>query len=144
MSQATAFASPTAQPKTLTSRGFEVAMAPDRVHVAQIRRIAVAHMRLWDVPGPQAQDVRLVASELVTNSVEHGRGTVVLRMWLAGGQLHVEVTDESPVRAQLQDADDEDLSGRGLFLVASLADAWGVSTDGYTTWATFNVTRESG
>jgi anti-sigma regulatory factor (Ser/Thr protein kinase) len=35
------------------------------------------------------------------------------------------------------DADSE--SGRGLFLVASIADEWGVSPDGTTTWCTLTL-----
>ncbi|MFJ6566760.1 ATP-binding protein [Streptomyces sp. NPDC091292] len=140
MSRTPAVVPPAAEPKTPTSRGFEVAMAPHRVGIAQIRRIAVAHLRLWSVPAPLTEDVRLVVSELVTNSVEHGHGTVVLRIRHTGTQLRVEVTDENPAPAQLQDADDEDLCGRGLFLVAALADTWGVSDDGRTTWAAFALT----
>jgi serine/threonine-protein kinase RsbW len=144
MSPATAVAPPAAQPKTLTSRAFEVAMAPDRVRVAQIRRIAVAHMRLWSVPTPLAEDVRLVVSELVTNSIEHGQGAVLLRMRRTDSRLRVEVTDENSAPAQLQHAEDEGLCGRGLFLVASLAAAWGVSDDGRTTWAAFALAEASG
>lgn len=144
MSLATAVAPPAAQPKTLTSRGFEVAMAPDRVRVTQIRRITVAHMRLWAVPTPLAEDVRLVVSELVTNAVEHGQGTVLLRMRRTDSQLRIEVTDENSAPAQLQNAGEEGLCGRGLFLVAFLADMWGVSDDGRTTWAAFALAEASG
>ncbi|MEE1797525.1 ATP-binding protein [Streptomyces sp. JV176] len=118
-------------------------MAPDRFRVAQIRRIAVAHMRLWAVPAPLVEDGQLVVSELVTNSIEHGHGAVLLRMRRTESQLRIEVTDENSAPAQLRHADDEDLCGRGLFLVASLADVWGVSRDGRTTWASFTLPGES-
>ncbi|MFF2852455.1 ATP-binding protein [Streptomyces sp. NPDC058001] len=143
MSPAPAVVPLVAQPTTPTSRCFAVAMTPDRVRVARIRRIAVAHLRLWAVPDALTEDVRLVVSELVTNSVEHGHGTVVLRMRHTGSRLRIEVTDENPAPAQLQDADDEGVCGRGLFLVASLADAWGVSDDGRTTWAAFTLAGET-
>ncbi|MFF5567690.1 ATP-binding protein [Streptomyces sp. NPDC012623] len=144
MSPATAVALLSTKPKTPRSRAFEVAMTPDRVRVAQIRRIAVAHMRLWAVPTPMAEEARLVVSELVTNAIEHGRGAVLLRMRHTDDKLRIEVTDENPAHAQLQEADREDLCGRGLFLVASLADVWGVSGNGRTTWAAFSLARGTG
>ncbi|MFE9888058.1 hypothetical protein [Streptomyces scopuliridis] len=57
MSPASAVALPAARLKT---RVFEVAMAPDPERVAQIRRITVAHMRLWAVPALLTEDVRVV------------------------------------------------------------------------------------
>ncbi|MFF2852972.1 ATP-binding protein [Streptomyces sp. NPDC058001] len=131
--------SPAVQPKTPTSRGFEVAVTPERVHVARIRRITVAHLRLWALSDALAEDVRLVVSELVTNAVEHGKGTVSLRVRHTPSLLRIEVTDESPAPAQLQSADGEDLSGRGLFLVAAVSSDWGVSRDGRTIWADFRI-----
>ncbi|WP_326613464.1 ATP-binding protein [Streptomyces scopuliridis] len=116
-------------------------MAPDRVRVAQIRRITMAFMRLWDVPDPLAEDVRLAVSELVTNAIEHGHGSVGLRMRNTSSELSselsVEVTDENAVPALLRTAEDDDVRGRGLFLVAVLSKEWGVSDDGMTTWCTF-------
>ncbi|MCL7381275.1 ATP-binding protein [Streptomyces sp. 35G-GA-8] len=136
MSPASAVAPPAAQLRTGV---FEVAMAPDPARVAQIRRITVAHMRLWAVPATLAEDVRLVVSELVTNAVEHGHGTVSLRMRHTGSHLHIEVTDANPTPAQLCAAADDDVCGRGLFLVDALSGNWGVSNGGTTTWATFHV-----
>ncbi|MFF2845553.1 ATP-binding protein [Streptomyces sp. NPDC058001] len=77
---------------------------------------------------------------MVTNSVEHGQGAVALWMRHTDDELRIEVTDENSAPAQLQDAADEDVCGRGLFLVASLAGAWGVGDDGRTTWAAFTLT----
>ncbi|TXL87698.1 ATP-binding protein [Streptomyces sp. IB2014 016-6] len=135
MSHATAAAPSAAKPET--SRAFEVIMAPDRARVAQIRRITMAFMRLWDVPAPLAEDVRLAVSELVTNAVEHGHGSVGLRMRNTGSELSVEVTDDNPAPARLRTAEDDDVCGRGLLLVAVLSKEWGVSDDGRTTWCTF-------
>ncbi|EST31695.1 ATP-binding protein [Streptomyces niveus] len=134
-----AVALPTAKPETrpLTPRAFEVVVAPDRVRVAQIRRITMAFMRLWDVPAPLAEDVQLAVSELVTNAVEHGCGSVGLRMRHTGSELSVEVTDENPAPARLRAAEDDDVCGRGLLLVALLSKEWGVSDNGRTTWCTF-------
>ncbi|MFJ6565940.1 ATP-binding protein [Streptomyces sp. NPDC091292] len=110
----------------------------DRLRPGQARRVVRARLRHWGLDG-LVETAQLVTSELVTNAVEHGHGTVTLRMRHTGGELHIEVTDENPAPAQLQHADDGDLCGRGLFLVAALADAWGVSDDGHTTWAAFTL-----
>ncbi|MEV0778606.1 ATP-binding protein [Streptomyces sp. NPDC050428] len=141
MSHATTAALPAAKPETkpLTSRAFEVVVAPDRVRVAQIRRITVAFMRLWDVPDPLAEDVQLAVSELVTNAVEHGHGSVGLRVRNTGSELSLEVTDRNPAPARLRTVEDDDVCGRGLFLVAALSKEWGISDDGMTTWCTFRL-----
>lgn len=68
----------------------------------------------------------LLTSEVVTNAVVHGDGTVLVRAHTAAGRLRVEVEDEGdggPVEKQAaRDAE----GGRGLALVAALADDWGV------------------
>ncbi|WP_326682025.1 ATP-binding protein [Streptomyces sp. NBC_01237] len=126
-------------PGPLASRAFEVVMSPDPVRVPQIRHVTAAVMRNWAVPIPLAQDVGLVVSELVTNAIEHGLGTVCLRVWQGPGELHVEVADDNPAPARLRAAGDEEESGRGLFLVADLARGWGVRDGGRTTWATLRA-----
>ncbi|MBT2396246.1 ATP-binding protein [Streptomyces sp. ISL-100] len=104
-----------------------------------MRKITAAHLRLWRVPEPTAENVILAVSELVTNGIQHGHGAVGLKAIYSDGVLRVEVTDGNPSPAQLAKADDDDLSGRGLFLVAVLAHNWGVSDDGHTTWCAFHL-----
>ncbi|MCX4862465.1 aldo/keto reductase [Streptomyces sp. NBC_00257] len=48
--------------------------------IAQMRRITAVHLRYWQVPESLRPEVILVVSELVTNSVVHGRGQVGLRI----------------------------------------------------------------
>ncbi|GHH08807.1 ATP-binding protein [Streptomyces rubradiris] len=65
----------------------------------------------------------LLVSELVTNAVQYaGTGSVSLVVCLDETVLRIEVCDTNPVLPQptLPDADSE--GGRGLFLVAALAD----------------------
>jgi len=82
-------------------------------------------------------DVRLLVSELVTNSVRHsGRGAdgeIGLEVTLEPDSLRVEVADpgagfEPRPRARNQSQG----SGWGLFLVDRLTDRWGVAADGGT------------
>lgn len=117
--------------------GFAVAFTPDECLVAHIRKITTEYLRLSRVPEPAAENVVLAVSELVTNAIQHGHGAVALKVVRSAGTLRVEVTDGNPSPARLGSADDDALSGRGLFLVAVLAHDWGVSDDGRMTWCDF-------
>ncbi|MGW0628525.1 SpoIIE family protein phosphatase [Streptomyces sp. NPDC002758] len=90
-----------------------------------------------------ADDVMVAVSELVTNAVVHA-GTdieLVCRVDPDTGALSVEVTDHHPSRAPRDNAVESPYEtpefGRGLRLVATLAEAWGVtySIGTKTVWA---------
>lgn len=86
-------------------------------------------------------DLRLLVTELVTNSVRHGgsgpRAAVYLRMKVTRRKVRVEVRDRGPGfddRRKPQPAEDR-ASGWGLVLVDRMADRWGVeSKRGTTVW----------
>ncbi|MEU1281303.1 ATP-binding protein [Streptomyces sp. NPDC005805] len=100
--------------------------------------------------GDAVDVAELLASELVTNALVHTDRGAVVTATVEDARLHVEVRDfvaVLPVREPpgtgadeasadgasgdgSEDADGADLgtSGRGLFLVDRLADAWGVRT----------------
>jgi anti-sigma regulatory factor (Ser/Thr protein kinase) len=83
---------------------------------------------LRDVLGDRYDDTVLMVSELVTNAVRHGRGsTVRMTARVRRGSLHVEIVDggdgfEAPDRP----AHPTSPGGRGLRIVGSLSDDWGV------------------
>ncbi|MFI2203703.1 ATP-binding protein [Streptomyces sp. NPDC020192] len=91
-----------------------------------------------------ASDLALVVSELMANAVTHGRvpGTsgrqVAMSIEKAGSVYRIEVRDTQgdsmPVLGKPGDLSGE---GRGLLLVDSLADKWGVRPErvGKTVWA---------
>ncbi|CAL9359896.1 hypothetical protein SUDANB105_00642 [Streptomyces sp. enrichment culture] len=140
MSPATAVDPVVEGTRVRASYAFEVAIAPDPVRVAQIRRITVAFLRYRAVPVSLAQDVVVAVSELVTNAIEHGRGDVSLRIRHTDQEIRVEVTDDNPEPARLCDAAADHLHGRGLYIVAALTQRqWGVTNEGRTTWATFHI-----
>lgn len=71
-------------------------------------------------------DLELLTSEVVTNSVTHARprrdGTIMLAALHTGRTVRVEVTDGGPRAGTMRPADDPlPISGRGLRLVESLA-----------------------
>ncbi|HSA53102.1 MAG TPA: ATP-binding protein [Yinghuangia sp.] len=94
---------------------------------AQLRE----HTHIWHVGDEVTTTAQLLLSELVTNACRHARplphGRVTVRCALSPtGTLRVEVTDGYPVElARPRHPSPTDISGRGLALVASLANAWG-------------------
>ncbi|MEW1648619.1 ATP-binding protein [Streptomyces sp. NPDC091219] len=80
------------------------------------------------------QSADLLVTELVTNAFKHGRDDVGVRAYLTDTHLLIEVRDGSPEVPVLRDAALDDEAGRGLLLVSAVADAWGFSSDGTTTW----------
>lgn len=92
------------------------------------------------------EDVRLLVSELVTNSVRHGgaAGTPIeLDVTVTPAALHVEVSDcgggfePAPRRPGQSQA-----GGWGLFLVDRIADRWGAAQkDGTRVWFEVDLPR---
>ena len=80
----------------------------------------------WEVPVDPNVAV-LLTSELVTNAIRHEGGeTVTLAVTCSCGQLRVDVHDTSRSLPVLVEAPVDAEAGRGLMLVATLSDEWGV------------------
>ena len=91
----------------------------------------------WGLPAPLTEDAVLLVSELVGNAVRHtGAHVFGLRMMRRRGWIRVEVRDPSRGLPCLLPVHGLDTSGRGLFLVDTLSDRWGVDLlpRGKTTW----------
>jgi anti-sigma regulatory factor (Ser/Thr protein kinase) len=89
------------------------------------------------LPDGRGRDVRLLVSELVTNAVRHANleagDVILLVVELADGMLRVEVHDPGGGFVPRAPAPDPARpSGWGLYLVAELADRWGVDSDDRT------------
>lgn len=78
----------------------------------------------------------LVVSELVTNAIRYGRPPSRLRL-IRDRALICEVSDFSSTAPHLRRARALDEGGRGLFLVAQVAQRWGTRLEahGKTIWA---------
>lgn len=78
----------------------------------------------------------LLTTELITNSLLHAHSATHVHISSHSGGLRVEVSDRGGGDLVLQQLDVNATSGRGLFLVESLARAWGTSAsrDGRTVW----------
>ena len=88
--------------------------------VRRARNQARQALSRWGL-GQHADIAELIVSELATNAIRHGDGTVHVCVSFARGDLRVDVHDEAagrqPVRRQ---AAAEDESGRGLALLDGL------------------------
>jgi serine/threonine-protein kinase RsbW len=100
-----------------------------------------------ELPTNRLRDVRLLVSELVTNAVRHANldegDRIGLVVEVADHALRVEVHD--PGGGFVPSAPSPDPvrpSGWGLYLVAELADRWGVDSDD-TTLVWFELDRRA-
>jgi anti-sigma regulatory factor (Ser/Thr protein kinase) len=120
---------------------FELAGGPYAVTAA---RLALADLESHLDPSV-AFDVRLLVSELVTNSVQHAQvaeeDSIILAVGFSDQIVRVEVSDEGPgfEPPAAPPPDDAD-AGWGLFLVEQLADSWGVGDGGKGVW--FEIRRD--
>ncbi|GGW63914.1 ATP-binding protein [Streptomyces lucensis JCM 4490] len=94
--------------------------------VPEARRELRELLRHWGKPG-RSEIAELLTSELVTNALVHTDDDAVLTAVVRPGGLRVEVRDFVAGRPEPQAPDTGDgTHGRGLVLVESLADDWGV------------------
>lgn len=99
--------------------------------VPEVRRALRELLSRWGRPG-RSETAELLTSELVTNALVHTDSDAVLTATVGPRGLRVEVRDFLGRKPTLRpaNADDgthrDDTHGRGLVLVESLADEWGV------------------
>jgi anti-sigma regulatory factor (Ser/Thr protein kinase) len=79
------------------------------------------------------EDAVLMVSELVTNALRHGTGTITLRLDVERGALRVEVSDEGNVRLAPSPTPGAH-GGWGLRIIDRLADDWGVREGSTRVW----------
>ncbi|MFF7232997.1 PAS domain-containing protein [Streptomyces sp. 2333.5] len=96
---------------------------PDPSAVAHIRATAVRKLIEWGL-ADAAFTAELILSELVTNSIRYAAGPIRVRL-IRDTSLICEVSDRSSTSPHLRQAATTDEGGRGLFLVAQLAERWG-------------------
>ncbi|MFI9783141.1 SpoIIE family protein phosphatase [Kitasatospora sp. NPDC051984] len=120
-------------------------LAPDRYtawdltdnpeEVGRARALVAGQLRTW---GLEDLDfgTELMVSELVTNALRYGKPPIRLRL-IRDQHLICEVLDSSSTSPHVRHAADTDEGGRGLYMVAQLADRWGTRYHdrGKTIWA---------
>lgn len=117
---------------------------------AGVRTMVAEHLAHLRLPPDPLDDAVLATDELFANAVGHGSpgpaDTITVTLERTAHGLRVTVSDHSsdPPRARTADAAAE--SGRGLAIVAALADDWGVAppdpgTTGKKVWFTLVLPR---
>jgi serine phosphatase RsbU (regulator of sigma subunit)/anti-sigma regulatory factor (Ser/Thr protein kinase) len=111
--------------------------------LSEARHMIRAAVRAWGARD-RADEVELVADELITNALMHTEGSAVVTLRMLGGAdrtLRVEVEDSSSALPRPRDAGESGVSGRGLLLVDLLTDVWGVEArgGGKCVWCEFAV-----
>jgi signal transduction histidine kinase/DNA-binding response OmpR family regulator len=101
-----------------------------RASVADSRDVVARHLRSWGVDPATVDEFVLMASELVTNALLHGRAPIDIRLRRAGAELVFEVQDRAVYRPRRRRASEQDENGRGLQIVSVLADRWGSRATG--------------
>ncbi|WP_133914492.1 ATP-binding protein [Streptomyces sp. NBC_00582] len=98
--------------------------------VPEARRALRELLQGWGKPG-RSETAELLTSELVTNALVHTDDDAVLTATVSPAGLRVEVRDSVPGRPRPTVPNTDDgTHGRGLVLVQSLADSWGVRAQG--------------
>ncbi|MFE0149905.1 ATP-binding protein [Nonomuraea sp. NPDC059007] len=104
------------------------------------RKRIIQQLATWDYRLEPVIDenLQLVASELMTNALQHaGGGAISVTLWAEDNEAYLEVQDNSLDKPCVSVSADEDEHGRGLFLVESLSIEWGTDLlmDGKRVWA---------
>ncbi|MGV4981027.1 SpoIIE family protein phosphatase [Streptomyces sp. NRAIS3] len=118
---------------------WEVPADPRAVHDA--RDNAARQLAAWGLEDV-AFTTELIVSELITNAITHACGPIGLRL-IHERTLICEVSDASNTSPHLRRARSTDEGGRGLFLVAQVAQRWGTryTATGKTIWAEQQLPR---
>ena len=107
----------------------------DHAAAREARRFVLGHL-----PEHPLQDdvdrVLLCVSELVSNAIEHGRAPRRLELIVTDRNVRVEVRDADPHHPEPQTVSPLSLRGRGLQIVETASDSWGVRSlpEGKVVW----------
>ncbi|WP_116245821.1 SpoIIE family protein phosphatase/ATP-binding protein [Nocardiopsis sp. FIRDI 009] len=107
----------------------------DPAAVAPLRASVTRQLTAWELD-ESVFVTELILSELVTNAIRYGRGPIRVRL-IYDRSLICEVSDAASTAPHLRYAASTDEGGRGLFLVAQLAERWGTryTAEGKVIWA---------
>ncbi|MEU7005667.1 SpoIIE family protein phosphatase [Streptomyces sp. NPDC046332] len=116
----------------------------DPISVSQARSHIAQQLISWGLEELEFT-AELVVSELVTNAIRYGRPPIRLRL-IHDRALMCEVSDTSNTTPHLRRARTFDEGGRGLLLVAQLAERWGTrqARQGKTVWAEVSEKESAG
>jgi anti-sigma regulatory factor (Ser/Thr protein kinase) len=127
-----------------TGTSLRLHLEPTATAAEQVRRV-LRRLAAGTVFAGRLDDAELGATELVTNAVLHGRAPMTVQIDLDADCLRVAVVDGSAVSPSFSLLDPTAVTGRGLLLVAAVADRWGVEPEaqGKTVWMELSSTTPS-
>lgn len=111
---------------------------PEPDALALVRAALRYRLAEWGITGDDAHGALLVAGELVTNAVEHATSRVDVTVTCSSrSTLRISVRDDSSELPRLRRPGLTTARGRGLQIVAAVAERWGCAPDatGKTVWA---------
>ncbi|WP_346178475.1 ATP-binding protein [Streptomyces cuspidosporus] len=117
------------RPHTTGSPGYSETWRSEAETARRARGLVRAALNTWNLNGDLLDRAQLVVSELVTNSITHS-GCKLLRVSVTRYShygVRITVTDKSKKQPEPRRPALDDTSGRGLLLVQTMADDWGVT-----------------
>ena len=131
-----------ARPASTTSASTDLPAHP--LSARRARRFVLTALDAFGVHGVD-EIAELLTSEVVTNAVVHAGSGVRVTVEAVPAGVRISVTDTNPVFPALRRPGDQAESGRGLHLVDTLADRWGVvaATTGKSVWFELAVPEQS-
>ncbi|HWE54187.1 MAG TPA: SpoIIE family protein phosphatase [Acidimicrobiales bacterium] len=121
-----------------------VAVPPEPSVVGDVRHRIAAALAEWGVDPKQSESIVLVACELVTNAIVHGRPPIEFRARRTSDRVVLEVQDHARLLPHLRSPSADDEHGRGLQLVRALSKQWGIRPTGTGKWVWCNIALEDG
>ncbi|MEO6122638.1 MAG: ATP-binding protein [Ilumatobacteraceae bacterium] len=120
----------------MDQRGEQIELSHDVASPRAARAFVSRVLQGWGVNGTGIERFQLLVSELVSNAVLHGAGTIqisVSERALNAAVVRVAVRNEGHGQPVMRHAERNDLSGRGLQLIDELSQRWGSdAADGHT------------
>jgi anti-sigma regulatory factor (Ser/Thr protein kinase) len=116
----------------------ELELAPEPGSVGRARQFLTQELAGRGVPDDTVDIVRLALSELVTNAIVHASTDLVVTVVWEPDEVWVGVTDQERRLPAPREPAADAVGGRGLAIVAAVANDWGVDEQpggpGKTVW----------
>jgi anti-sigma regulatory factor (Ser/Thr protein kinase) len=121
---------PTPQPApTAVPQDIEWRLPRHARSVGRARTVFREQATSWKLPDAVTETAVLLLSELMTNAYRHAKVSPGREIWvrciLEMNRLRISVMDANDTLPEPRTAASDEESGRGLTLVAALADEWG-------------------
>ncbi len=117
---------------------YRLPLPPHKIASRQAHQVLRWALSDWCVPIEDADGVRVVLGELVTNALTHSTDVFTLALRLTDDLIVIEVRDDNDATPEMGLPGDLAVNGRGMLLVNALSKEWGVRQEkdgGKTVWA---------